>query len=102
MYAIINDRNKQYIIKKEYILVDYINKKIGEKITFNNIVSLQNDNISDDFKTQKEISFTIEKQIKKKKVNIIKFKRRKNYIRKKGHRQKYTLLKIISTNKKED
>ena len=40
-------------------------------------------------------------QIKDKKKTILKFKRRKNYIKKIGHRQKYTLVRIISILNKE-
>ncbi len=102
MYAIVESGGKQFKIKKkEIITVEKINKKIGEKIKLN-IIML--------FKKNKKIIIgkklnnyciigKIKKHIKNKKIKIIKFKRRKNYLRIKGHRQKFTLLKIKSINK---
>ncbi len=102
MYAIIESGGKQFKIKKkELITVEKINKNIGKTIKLNIIMI---------FKKNKKIIIgkkldnyciigKIKKHIKNKKIKIIKFKRRKNYLRTKGHRQKLTMLEIKSINK---
>ncbi len=100
MYAIIKINNKQYKVKKKQnILTEKISKKIGKKflIKNKNIILLYYKNKilykKKDIKNFK-IKIKILNQIKKKKINIIKFKRRKNYKKKYGHRQKLTEIKI--------
>lgn len=99
MYAIILDRNKQYLIKENTLLkIDFLNDSIGNKIEINKILFLNNNNeifIGKPFVEKKSLIFEIVKQIKDKKKITLKFKRRKHHMKKIGHRQKYTILKFI-------
>ncbi len=107
MYAIIKIGKKQYKIEKnKNTITEKINKNIGEKIKINykNIILLYyKKKILYKKKDLKKyiIKLNIIKQIKSKKINIIKFKRRKNYKRKYGHRQKYTIIKPTLINNKK-
>ncbi len=105
MYAIIINGGKQYKIKTgKKILLEKINKPIGQKIKLKKIIVLFNKkNI---FYKKKTLNlFTIKAKIishiKDKKIKIIKFKKRKNYTKTQGHRQKLTQIQILSIKKKE-
>ncbi len=103
MYAIIETGGKQFKIKKNYIIkVEKINKNVGEIIKLKTIILFNKKNkiIINKNKEKYLILAKIKKHIKDKKINIIKFKRRKNYKRKIGHRQKLTILKILSIKEK--
>ena len=100
MYAIILDRNKQYFIENNSIIkVDFLNVKIGDIIKINKILFF-NDNainiIGKPFVLNTHVLFKVVDHVKDSKKLIIKFKRRKHHLKKMGHRQKYTILKMIS------
>lgn len=38
----------------------------------------------------------VEKELKGQKINILKFKNKTRYIKRKGHRQRYTKIKIVA------
>ncbi len=105
MYAIISNGGKQYKIKKgEEITIEKINKPIGQNIKLKKIITIFNKKVI--FFKKKHLNlFEIKAKIishtKNKKIKIIKFKRRKNYTKTQGHRQKLTIIKIISISKKE-
>ncbi len=106
MYAIIETGGKQFKIKKNNkIKVEKIKKNIGEIIKLKIIMLFNKKNkiiINKKDKNKYLILAKIKKHIKDKKINIIKFKRRKNYKRKIGHRQNLTILKIISIKEKKN
>lgn len=98
MHVIINDRNKQYLVKNgSFLKVDSIYVKKGESFEFDNIVMLYDDNgiIVDRDKLDKiVVRVMVKKHIKDDKIVTIKFKRRKHYMKKIGHRQKYVILQV--------
>ena len=99
MYAIIIDRNKQYIIKENsHIKVDFMDVEIGTIIKIDKVLlyGVENDfTVGTPYIENKIITVQVIEHIKDKKKLILKFKRRKHYMKKAGHRQKYTVLKII-------
>ncbi len=104
MYAIINILGHQFKIKKNInITTQKINEKTGTIIKLNPILILnKKNNIIIGKKLNNYIIHAIiKKHFKNKKITIIKFKRRKNYKRKIGHRQNLTILNIISIKKKK-
>lgn len=105
MYLIFSNNNKQYTIdKKKNIKIDFIKSKVGDNFKINNILYIkdkENSIIGSPYILNKEIICEVVKHIKDKKNTILKFKRRKNYLKKKGHRQKYTIIKLISIVNKE-
>ena len=83
-FAIIKTGGKQYKIKQNQIIKVEKLKTISEKVEF------------DDLLSRKKVIAKVEGEGKSPKITIIKFKRRKRYQRVVGHRQPYTILKIIS------
>jgi len=96
MYAIIENKGKQYKVQEgEVIEIDLLQEK--KEIEFSNVLLL-NDGSSIKVGTPyiKNCLVTAEvlEETKGPKVIAFKYKRRKNQARKKGHRQKYTKIRI--------
>lgn len=99
MYALISDRNKQYLVKENcFIKVDFIDVAVNSIINIYDIIFYNNgDNITfgspfvKDFVVKLEVvnHFKLEKKI------ALKFRRRKHHIKRIGNRQKMTTLKVI-------
>ena len=98
MYAIVQQGSKQVQVEKgKSYEFDRMLGKPGEEITFKEVLLIggtKTPKIGTPYVEGAEVTATIEKEIKGKKVISFKFKRRKASKRKKGHRQKYTLITI--------
>lgn len=99
MYAIIDDRNKQYRVEPgEEVLVDYMSDRDpGESIEFDDILFLRDDDdvsVGQPTVEGASVSGTISEHEKGEKIVVLKFKRRSRYNRTIGHRQQYTRIKI--------
>ena len=99
MYAIIKSGSKQYKVSRgDLICIDLLEKKTGESVEFKDVLFLKND---DDFIVGKPnvpncvVKGEVIDEILGPKVIAFKYKRRKNYSRKIGHRQRYVRVKII-------
>ncbi|CAL4322306.1 50S ribosomal protein L21 [Buchnera aphidicola (Chaitophorus sp. 3695)] len=102
MYAVLMNGGKQYRVKIGQILrLEKINCKIGKVIKFNNILLVKKNEkifLGQPILKNTVIKACVYKHGRKKKINIIKFNRRKHYKKKQGHRQNYTSVKIIHIN----
>lgn len=104
MQAVILDRNKQYIVKiGSFLKIDKMNINIGKIFTFEKVLSIFDDKditIGNPVINEAKVISKIISHSKGKKKKILKFKRRKGYLRRMGCRQKYTLLQILSIENK--
>ena len=98
MYAIIATGGKQYRVKKgDVIDIELLNRQKDGKIKFSDIVFFHDGKTGFvGLPTLEKFSVTGEilGEIKGPKVIAYKYKKRKNYRRKVGHRQKYQRVKI--------
>lgn len=98
MYAIFKALGKQFRAEKGQTLrLPLMDKEPGDKVTFDEVLlSSDGDTIKAGAPFVKGASVEAEVlgQVKGDKLYIFKFKRRKNYRRKTGHRQKYTEVRI--------
>lgn len=98
MYAVIVDSGVQYRIEKNSeILVDSREAAAGDSIVFDNVIALGGEgSIATDAKDLEKasVSGTVLGDAKGPKLVIGKFKRRKKYRRKTGHRQQYLRVRI--------
>lgn len=98
MYAIVKTGGKQYKVEKDRILnIEKIDGEVGDAITFDKILMIcQNGDyeIGNPFVENASVKAHIVEQGKAKKIIVFKYKRRKRYRRKYGHRQPFTSVKI--------
>ncbi len=100
MYAIVDSGGKQYRVKEGDILkVEKLAGKVGDNISFDKILMFsdeENVNIGTPLLEDVTVNGHIVEQGKAKKIIVFKYKRRKRYRRKQGHRQQFTAVKIDS------
>ena len=97
MYAVIKTGGKQYRVSEGQTLrVEKLPGSAGEKVTFSEVLLVGGDTpkIGRPLVAGASVAAEITGQDRGKKIVVFKFRRRKNYRRKSGHRQPYTELKI--------
>ncbi len=97
MYAIIQTGGKQYRIEEGDVLrVEKLDGEVGDEVTLEEVLVLGGDEliVGAPLVEGAKVTATVKAQGKAKKVVIGKFKAKKGYKRKQGHRQPYTLLEI--------
>ena len=100
MYAIIASGGKQYKVEEGAVLrVEKIQGDVGAPVTFNEVLMFS-DGETFRFGTPVLEDIFVRGQIveqrKAKKIIVFKYKKRKRYRRKQGHRQPYTAIRIDS------
>lgn len=97
MYAVITTGGKQYrVAKDQYFKVESLNLEEGTEIEFNALMVVDGDRIQigQPFVPGAVIKATVQANGRGKKVQIIKFRRRKHHMKRMGHRQNYTQIII--------
>ncbi len=107
MFAIIKTGGKQYLaVPGHKIKIEKIDEAEGKEITFDQVLLLQKGKaikIGAPLVKGAKVTAKILKQDRAKKVIIFKYRPKKRYQKKKGHRQPYTqveILKILSPSQK--
>ncbi len=99
MYAVIETGGKQYRVQEgDVITVEKLNVEAGETVTFDKVL-LMNDGKEVKVGTpylSEAVTGSVVENGKGKKVIIFKYKAKKDYRKKQGHRQPYTMVKIES------
>jgi len=99
MFAVIRTGGKQYkVAKDDVISIERLDGDAGAKITFGEVMMLGGDSPKHGAPLISGASVTAEvvSQGKGEKVVAFKKKRRKNTHRKRGHRQHFTAVKVLS------
>ena len=102
MYAVIEAGGKQHKVELGQVLeVDLMQEEPGSKYAFENVmlyVDGDNVQIGQPFIKNAKVLAEIVEEVKGDKVTILRFRRRKHSMRKIGHRQRYTQIKIKEIN----
>ncbi len=100
MYAIVDSGGKQYKVKEgEIVKVEKLSGNVGDTVSFDKILMLSDGekvNVGTPLLKKVAVNGHIVEQDKNKKIIVFKYKRRKRYRRKHGHRQQFTAVKIDS------
>lgn len=100
MYAIVDSGGKQYKVREgEIIRVEKLTGEAGDSVSFDKILMFSdgdNVNIGTPLLEDVTVNGHIIEQGKAKKIIVFKYKRRKRYRRKQGHRQQFTAVKVDS------
>lgn len=96
MLAIIETGGKQYRVSEGEVLnVEKLNAEKGAEVVFDKVLMLD-DKVGAPYVENAKVHATVVEDLKGKKIIVYKYKSKKNYHKKKGHRQPYTKVKITS------
>ena len=109
MYAVIEACGKQYkVTKGDVVFFEKLEVEEGKKVTFDKVVLLSDDGkveVGAPYVKDIKVEGKVVAHGKGKKIIVFKYKAKKNYRRKQGHRQPYTKVEItaikLPTAKKE-
>jgi large subunit ribosomal protein L21 len=99
MYAVIRTGGKQYrVAKGDKLRVEKLVGNVGDAVTFGEVLFVGGDavKLGQPLVAGAKVEAKITAQDRDKKIIIFKFRRRKNYRRKNGHRQPFTALEITN------
>jgi len=100
MYAVVNSGGKQYKVQQgEVLRVEKLSGDVGSSVTFDRVLMFsdgENVSIGQPLLDGVSVEGHIVEQGKAKKIIVFKYKRRKRFRRKKGHRQEFTAIQIDS------
>jgi large subunit ribosomal protein L21 len=100
MYALVDIQGKQYkAVKGSRLRVDRLEQAQGETLRFDSVLLTSDEgrvSVGAPFVSGAAVTAVVEGHELGRKVMVIKFRRRKHYHRTRGHRQKYTMIRIES------
>ena len=100
MYAVFRTGGKQYrAAKGDRLRIERLEAAEGDSVEFDQVLLVgegPNVKVGAPLVSGSKVKAKVTAQGKGRKVNVIKFKRRNNYQRLKGHRQHYTEVEITS------
>lgn len=100
MYAIIESCGKQYkVAEGDTIFFEKLDTEEGKKVTFDKVILVSEEGkveIGNPYVKGIKVEGKVVSHGKGKKIVVFKYKAKKNYRRKQGHRQPYTKVEITS------
>lgn len=101
MYAIVETGGKQIKVEEgQEIYVEKIDADAEESVTLDKVLFIGGDDVKvgTPYVDGATVTAKVEKHGRQKKITIFKYKPKKNYHRKQGHRQPYTKLVVEKIN----
>jgi len=100
MYAVIETGGKQYRVQEgDVITIEKLKVEAGEKIEFDKVMVLSDGKevqVGAPYLAETKVFGSVVENGKAQKVIIFKYKSKKDYRKKQGHRQPYTMVEITS------
>ena len=98
MFAVFQSGGKQHRVSEgDVVKLELISAEPGEEVVFDKVLMVAKGddvNVGAPYVEGSQIKGEVLRSDRGKKVRIIKFKRRKDYMRRQGHRQWFTEVKI--------
>jgi len=97
MYVLIEFKGKQYKAEKGAVLeVDRIDAEVGQTVDIDSVLLVSGDKVAvgAPYVEGAKVQAVVEGHKKAKKIIVFKYKPKKDYRRKQGHRQQHSLIKI--------
>ena len=106
MYAIVEIAGRQYRVEEnQFLVVNRLSGNEGDKLTFDKVLLIGDKGkmkVGEPTIKGAVVSATVEKHGRGDKVVVFKKKRRKGYVKRNGHRQDLTRIKIESIKTKAE
>ena len=103
MFAVFESGGKQHrVVEGEVIRLERLDGEPGDTVVFDRVLMIAEGDdvdIGEPLVSGGQVTGEVLDQGRGKKIRVIKFKRRKNYLRKKGHRQAFTDVRITAINR---
>jgi large subunit ribosomal protein L21 len=100
MYAVIESGGKQYLVEEgAKIRLELLDAAVGDQVTFDRVLAVQDGSqfhVGTPFLDNARVTGRVTDRGKGKKIIVFKYKAKKNYRRKQGHRQPYMEVEIQS------
>ncbi|MCM3619299.1 50S ribosomal protein L21 [Sutcliffiella horikoshii] len=101
MYAIIETGGKQIKVEAgQSIYIEKLDGAAGDVVTFDKVLFVGGDDVKvgSPLVAGATVTAKVEKQGRAKKITVFKYKAKKNYRKKQGHRQPYTKVTVDAIN----
>lgn len=102
MYAIIETGGKQYKVQEgDIINIEKLGLEAGSNVKFDKVLAISNDDtftLGSPYVDNAAVDASVVLEGKQKKVIVYKYKPKKGFHKKKGHRQPFTQVKIEKIN----
>lgn len=102
MYAMIETGGKQYRVQEgDKLFVEKLNVEEGQEVTLDKVLLVSNEGnitVGKPFVEGATVAAKVLENGKAKKIIVFKYKAKKDYRKKQGHRQPYTKLEITKIN----
>ena len=96
MFAIIETGGKQYRVQEnDFVFVEKLEANVGDAVVFDKVLMV-NEKIGNPYVNGAKVNAKVEAQGRAKKIIVFKYKSKKNYHKKQGHRQPFTKVQITS------
>jgi large subunit ribosomal protein L21 len=103
MFAVIRFKNRQYRLREgDVVALDKIDADVGSHLELDEVLIAGDENgvdVGNPVLDGARVTAEVVGHERAPKVEVFKFKRRKGYKRLRGHRQPYTLVKVLSVTK---
>lgn len=100
MYAVMESGGKQYRVEKDDIVfLEKLEAKEGDSVSFDKVLLISNEEgieIGKPYIENAKVEAKVLENGKAKKIIVYKYKAKKNYRKKQGHRQPFTKVQINS------
>ena len=100
MFAVFESGGKQHrVAQGEVVRLERLGGAPGDRVVFDRVPMIADGDdvaVGNPLIEGGQVAGEVVEQGRARKITVIKFKRRKNYMRKKGHRQPYTDVRITA------
>ncbi len=103
MYAVIQSGGKQYrVCAGQKVRLEKLDVAVGETVTFSEVLMVGGEagavQLGRPLVAGAQVAATVTENGRGDKVKIVKFRRRKHYLKRQGHRQAFTEVQITAIN----
>lgn len=96
MYAIIETGGKQYrVTENDILFVEKLDAEVDSEVVFDKVLMV-NDKVGNPYVEGAKVKAVVQKHGRGKKIIVYKYKPKKNYHKKQGHRQPFTKVQIVA------